>query len=226
MRTHFFHSSLPLLMVVGLASAAQGMVVAEFLPATRSQGNGIGGTNWLSQTFIPDATDTLATVETIVERGYASVTAPLTVEIRDVQPGSDRPGSNILGSVTYAASEIPYYTSSAPFNDPPESVLTSFDFTGENIGLVAGVEYAMVLHAAAGGTADYYVYLTTNSNPAPNVNYSPSQDGGVTWNEFGLNFDAAYRVSAIPEASPVLAFLLIGGAIAARRGRKDQELPS
>ncbi len=205
--------------------AEAGVVVAEYLPPARNQSNGIlDDTGW-GQTFVPNDSGLLESVGLIIDRRGAPL-SDLLLDIRTVSSG-DEPSTTILGTVSLSPGEVPFFIGGEGFFDPPETVLTFFDFTTlPPINLVAGTKYALV--ARAPGSDDPSTPLSTEGygwyvGPASGSidgNFSQTSDNGASFSVYPFNFDGSFRVTAIvPE--PATWVLLLGPlALMTWRGRR------
>jgi hypothetical protein len=221
-----FGSALALLLVFWAVPTAADLVsVAEFLPEPRTQSNGIGVYQPSnsdiagSQTFIPSDTGVLQRVRLVVENRVVVNGIGLTLDIRPAVPGTDVPDLSgaPLASRTLSPGQVPIYFNNDGFFAPIEQVLTTFDFSaGPTVNLMAGTEYALVLSAVGAmdqnGENGYGWYTGPSfSNPAPDVNYAESTDGGMSFSSYPFNFDATYQVMAlVPEPSSTALMMLAG----------------
>jgi hypothetical protein len=148
--------------------------VAQYLPGSASQANGIGiyqGDEYEeAQTFTADGDGLLQSIGVSLQ--YGSDQTGVTLQLRDAPGGS--PGSDILASSYLPASHIVN-------SDFTPTLLTYFDFSASGVQITSGTQYTIVMSTA---DTDLGYYVNANGGYDGGGAFQ-STDGGVSFLPYG-----------------------------------------
>lgn len=127
----------------------------------------------VGQGFVSELTGTLTRIEVSVERWRALGSNPLTVSIWSAN-ATGLPDSQ-LGSVAFQYTELPWSVL--------DSGLKVVDFSNQEIELIAGEQYVVVLTTPPPATvsAHYRARLLNPNENSAGISPLTSTDGGLTW---------------------------------------------
>ena len=181
------------LVVPAAPASATGTLDQQFVPISPASVFSVGGSFWRAQSFKAGATGLLDQVDLALFKPGppASVTVPLTVEIRTLSgglPSQDPP----LASASVLAVDVPagFSSVSVPLTPPAPSV--------------TGTQYAIVL-SAPDGLLGHYGWLGKIDAllPYADGNEFFSVDGGASWSsdsplDAGLRTDVGFKTYVAP----------------------------
>ena len=154
----------------------------------------IGGTTWSAQTFTAGLTGSLDQVDLLLTK-FFDPPGDVVVEIRDIS--GVVPASTVLASATVLETNIAFSTPVSVPLSPPAPV-------------VAGTQYAIVLHSPGGVSGANYGAGQAATNPYAGGQRLISSNSGATWALSGItynpNLDLVFKTYvdtiAVPDTTP------------------------